>query len=50
MLFGRHTKNPIKIADKGVTDWKYTTCGYCSTGCSIEVGPLTLRPRDLIDS
>ena len=38
MLFGRHTKNPIKIADKGVTDWKYTTCGYCSTGCSIEVG------------
>ena len=38
MLFGRHTKNPIKIADKGVVDWKYTTCGYCSTGCSIEVG------------
>jgi assimilatory nitrate reductase catalytic subunit len=38
MLFGRHTKNPIKIADKGVVNWKYTTCGYCSTGCSIEVG------------
>lgn len=19
-------------------EWKYTTCGYCSTGCSIEVG------------
>ena len=38
MLFGRHTKNPIKIVDKGVVDWKYTTCGYCSTGCSIEVG------------
>ena len=38
MLFGRHTKNPIRIADKGVVDWKYTTCGYCSTGCSIEVG------------
>ncbi len=38
MLFGRHQKNPIKIADKGVVDWKYTTCGYCSTGCSIEVG------------
>jgi assimilatory nitrate reductase catalytic subunit len=38
MLFGRKTKNPIKIADKGVVDWKYTTCGYCSTGCSIEVG------------
>ncbi|MGH8718198.1 MAG: molybdopterin oxidoreductase family protein [Burkholderiales bacterium] len=38
MLFGRHTKNPIKIVDKGVIDWKYTTCGYCSTGCSIEVG------------
>ena len=38
MLFGRNQKKPIKIADKGVVDWKYTTCGYCSTGCSIEVG------------
>ncbi len=38
MLFGRARKNPIKIADKGVMEWKYTTCGYCSTGCSIEVG------------
>lgn len=38
MLFGRHKKNPIKIADKPVVEWKYTTCGYCSTGCSIEVG------------
>jgi len=38
MLFGRNKKNPIKIADKGIVDWKYTTCGYCSTGCSIEVG------------
>ncbi|GMR20166.1 MAG: nitrate reductase [Gammaproteobacteria bacterium] len=38
MLFGRRKKNPIKIADKGVVEWKYTTCGYCSTGCSIEVG------------
>lgn len=38
MLFGRSRKNPIKIADKGVVEWKYTTCGYCSTGCSIEVG------------
>ena len=38
MLFGRLKKNPIKIADKPVVDWKYTTCGYCSTGCSIEVG------------
>ena len=38
MLFGRNKKNPIKIVDKGVVDWKYTTCGYCSTGCSIEVG------------
>jgi len=38
MLFGRNKKNPIKIADKGVVQWKYTTCGYCSTGCSIEVG------------
>jgi len=38
MLFGRNQKNPITIADKGVVEWKYTTCGYCSTGCSIEVG------------
>jgi len=38
MLFGRRVRNPIKIADKGVAAWKYTTCGYCSTGCSIEVG------------
>jgi len=38
VLFGRRIKNPIRIADKGVVDWKYTTCGYCSTGCSIEVG------------
>lgn len=38
MLFGRKHKNPIKIADKKVQKWMYTTCGYCSTGCSMEVG------------
>jgi ferredoxin-nitrate reductase len=38
MLFGRRKKNPIIIRDKGVVEWKYATCGYCSTGCSIEVG------------
>lgn len=38
MLFGRDRKNPIRLVDKGVVEWKYTTCGYCSTGCSIEVG------------
>jgi ferredoxin-nitrate reductase len=38
MLFGRRSKNPIKIADKKVQEWKYTTCGYCSTGCSMEIG------------
>jgi predicted molibdopterin-dependent oxidoreductase YjgC len=38
MLFGRNKKNPIKLTDKGAVEWKYTTCGYCSTGCSIEVG------------
>jgi assimilatory nitrate reductase catalytic subunit len=38
MLFGRHSKNPIKLAAKPVERWVYTTCGYCSTGCSIEVG------------
>ncbi|MGD2113338.1 MAG: nitrate reductase, partial [Gammaproteobacteria bacterium] len=38
MLFGRKSKNPIRIADKGAQEWRYATCGYCSTGCSIEVG------------
>jgi predicted molibdopterin-dependent oxidoreductase YjgC len=38
MLFGRHKKNPIQLATKPVEKWVYTTCGYCSTGCSIEVG------------
>ena len=38
MLFGRKKKKPIKIADKQVQRWHYTTCGYCSTGCSLEVG------------
>ncbi|MCY4045235.1 MAG: nitrate reductase [Cellvibrionales bacterium] len=49
MLFGRKKKNPIIINNKGAVDWKYTTCGYCSVGCSIEVGlnkdgkPVTTR-------
>ncbi len=38
MLFGRNKKNPITIADKKVAKWTYSTCGYCSTGCSIEIG------------
>jgi len=38
MLFGRGQKNPIKITDKQIVEWKYATCGYCSTGCSMEVG------------
>ena len=38
MLFGRAQKNPIKLPVHEVAEWKYTTCGYCSTGCSIEVG------------
>ena len=38
MLFGRRKKNPIVLRDKGVVEWKYATCGYCSTGCAIEVG------------
>ncbi|MCW9054035.1 MAG: nitrate reductase [Motiliproteus sp.] len=38
MLFGRTDRKPIRIADKKVKEWKYTTCGYCSTGCSIQVG------------
>jgi anaerobic selenocysteine-containing dehydrogenase len=38
MLFGRNKKNPITLADKEVVKWTYSTCGYCSTGCSIEIG------------
>ncbi len=38
MLFGRKKKNPISITDKNIKQWKYATCGYCSTGCSIEIG------------
>lgn len=38
MLFGRKNRKPIKIVDKQVQEWKYAVCGYCSTGCSIEVG------------
>lgn len=40
MLFGRNKKNPIKLPAiaQNVEKWVYTTCGYCSTGCSIEVG------------
>jgi len=38
MLFGRAKKNPITLPVQEVVEWRYTTCGYCSTGCSIEVG------------
>ena len=38
MLFGRAKKNPISIPVKPVAEWRYTTCGYCSTGCTIEIG------------
>lgn len=38
MLFGRNKKNPITLTDKGVVNWTYATCGYCSTGCAIEIG------------
>ncbi len=38
MLFGRRFKNEIQLPVKPVEKWVYTTCGYCSTGCSIEVG------------
>lgn len=51
MLFGRKDRKPIVIADKKVVEWKYAVCGYCSTGCSIEVGlnnagrPVTSRGK-----
>ncbi|WP_281557134.1 nitrate reductase [Thalassomonas sp. RHCl1] len=38
MLFGRKNRKPISIPAKKVSTWKYTTCNYCSTGCSIEIG------------
>ncbi|GLX76869.1 nitrate reductase catalytic subunit [Thalassotalea insulae] len=38
MLFGRKKRKPISIPAKKVAQWKYTTCNYCSTGCSIEIG------------
>lgn len=38
MLFGRKNRKPIKIPEKKVKEWKYTTCNYCSVGCSIEIG------------
>ena len=38
MLFGRKNRKPISIPSKKVKEWKYTTCNYCSTGCSIEIG------------
>ena len=45
MLFGRKQRNPIKIADKGVVEWRYATCGYCSTGCALEIGRASCRER-----
>jgi assimilatory nitrate reductase catalytic subunit len=38
MLFGRTNRKPITIPLKKVEQWKYTTCNYCPTGCSIELG------------
>jgi len=38
MLFGRKKRKPITIPNKKVDAWHYTTCNYCSTGCSIELG------------
>jgi len=38
MLFGRKNRKPITIPAKIVKQWHYTTCNYCSTGCSIEIG------------
>ena len=38
MIFGRKKRKPISIPAKPVKEWKYATCNYCSTGCSIELG------------
>ncbi|MFQ5580112.1 MAG: molybdopterin oxidoreductase family protein [Nitrospiria bacterium] len=54
MLFGRHIKNPIQLPVKEVKKWVYTTCGYCSTGCSLDVGlddqGLAVTTRGVADS
>ncbi len=44
MLFGRNQKKPITLPEKKVEEWVYTTYGYCSTGCSIEVGVAGKEP------
>ena len=38
MLFGRKNRKPVSVPAKEVTQWKYTACNYCSTGCVIEIG------------
>ena len=38
MLFGRKNRNPVVIPAKPVSEWKYSVCNYCSTGCAIELG------------
>ena len=38
MILTRRKHKPIRIPSKKVAQWKYTTCNYCSTGCSIELG------------
>ncbi|PCJ42783.1 MAG: nitrate reductase catalytic subunit [SAR86 cluster bacterium] len=38
MFFGRKNRKPIVIPPKPVKEWKYSTCNYCSTGCTIELG------------
>jgi len=54
MLFGRYTKNPIQIPVKEVEKWVYTTCGYCSTGCSLDVGlddkGVAITTRGVVDA
>lgn len=51
MLLHRKHRKPINIVDKRVEEWKYAVCGYCSTGCTLEVGlnaagrPVTSRGK-----
>lgn len=38
-IFKRDYQDRVpRIRQNPVDDWRYTTCGYCSTGCGIEVG------------
>ncbi len=44
MMLELADKRSLRTCVKEVDRWIYTTCGYCSTGCGIEVGVKGGRP------